>query len=150
LIEFSRAVHAELHAIISAAQSAGHQMLGGTLYCTTYPCHACARHIVAAGLAVVRYIEPYRKSLALKLHSDALTENEGETSKVRILPYDGVAPARYLELFDISFGSRKNGCDATQRARRDARPKCEVTLESIPALEGLVVKRLSEQKVLAT
>jgi deoxycytidylate deaminase len=150
LIEFSRAVHAELHAIISAAQSAGNQMLGGMLYCTTYPCHACARHIVAAGLAVVRYIEPYRKSLALKLHSDALTENEGETSKVRILPYDGVAPARYLELFDISFGSRKNGCDATQRARRDARPKCEVTLESIPALEGLVVKRLSVQKVLAT
>ena len=90
------------------------------------------------------------KSLALKLHSDALTENERETSKVRILPYDGVAPARYLELFDISFGSRKNGCDVAQRARRDARPKCEVTLESIPALEGLVVKRLSAQKVLAT
>jgi hypothetical protein len=90
------------------------------------------------------------KSLALKLHSDALTENEGETSKVRLLPYDGVAPARYLELFDIAFGARKNGCDAAQRARRDARPKCEVTLESIPALEGLVVKRLSEQKVLAT
>ena len=150
LIEFSRAVHAELHAIISAAQSAGHQMLGGTLYCTTYPCHACARHIVAAGLTAVRYIEPYRKSLALKLHSDALTENEGEGSKVRILPYDGVAPARYLELFDISFGSRKNGCDAAQRARRDARPKCEVTLESIPALEGLVVSRLKVQKVLAT
>lgn len=151
LIEFSRAVHAELHAIISAAQSAGRQMIGGTLYCTTYPCHACARHIVAAGLTAVRYIEPYRKSLALKLHSDALSESEGEESKVRILPYDGVAPARYLELFDISFGRpRKVGCDAVQRARREARPKCEVTLESIPALEGLVVQRLSDRRILAT
>jgi deoxycytidylate deaminase len=126
-------------------------MIGGTLYCTTYPCHACARHIVAAGLSSVRYIEPYRKSLALKLHSDSLTETEGEDSKVRILPYDGVAPARYLELFDISFGRpRKVGCDAVQRARRDAHPKCEVTLESIPALEGLVVQRLSDRKLLAT
>lgn len=50
LIEFSRAVHAEMHAIISAAKKSGDGIQNGILYCTTYPCHNCARHIVASGI----------------------------------------------------------------------------------------------------
>lgn len=101
LIEFSRSVHAEMHAIINAGKVAGDKVSGGKLFVTTYPCHSCARHIIAAGISEVYFIEPYRKSLALKLHGDAISENETDESKVRLLPFDGVAPGRYLDLFKM-------------------------------------------------
>lgn len=71
LIEFSRAVHAEMDALLSAGRE-GVSTIGTRLFVTTYPCHFCARHIVGAGVYEVQYIEPYPKSLALKLHSDAI------------------------------------------------------------------------------
>jgi deoxycytidylate deaminase len=55
LIEFSRAVHAEMHAILLGNQMNGDRVKGGKLFCTTYPCHSCARHIVAAGIKEVYY-----------------------------------------------------------------------------------------------
>jgi len=54
LIEFGRVVHAEMHAICEAA-SAGRGIRGATMYCTTFPCHMCARHIIAAGLSNPSY-----------------------------------------------------------------------------------------------
>jgi len=45
LIEFSRAVHAEMAAIVSAARDGVGQVRGATLFTTTFPCHNCARHI---------------------------------------------------------------------------------------------------------
>jgi len=150
LIEFSRSVHAEMHAIIQACQVAGTKVKGGKLFCTTYPCHSCARHIILSGIKEVYYIEPYRKSLATKLHDDAITEVESETSKVRILPFDGVAPERYLELFRMRKDFRKD--DKTglkiKRNKKDTSPKCEVTLESLPALEAIVVQRLVKNKII--
>lgn len=71
LIEFSRAVHAEMDAILSASR-AGVSPVGCRLFVTTFPCHYCARHIVSAGVYEVQYIEPYPKSKALGLHSDAI------------------------------------------------------------------------------
>ena len=50
LIEFSRSVHAEMHAIISGSQLSGAKMVNGKLFSTTYPCHNCARHIIVAGM----------------------------------------------------------------------------------------------------
>ena len=73
LIEFSRSIHAEAHAILTGAQLGGERIVGGKLFCTTYPCHSCARQIIAAGIKEVYYIEPYRKSLATKLHGDVST-----------------------------------------------------------------------------
>ncbi|HYD55048.1 MAG TPA: anti-phage dCTP deaminase [Gemmatimonadaceae bacterium] len=144
LLEFSRALHAEMHAILSAAVP----VRNTTLYCTTYPCHPCARFITAAGIKEVRYIEPYRKSLAIKLHGDAMCEDEKDKTKVRILPFDGVAPTRYLELFGMSENSRKDETGAAyHRAASVAPPKCESTLESLPVMEGLVVAKLAEKKV---
>lgn len=67
LIEFSRSIHAEMHAILTALKSCGDRVQGGMLFVTTYPCHSCARHIVASGIKEVYYIEPYKKSLATKL-----------------------------------------------------------------------------------
>jgi len=150
LLEFSRSVHAEMHAIIIGSQLAGERVIGGKLYCTTYPCHSCARHIILAGIKEVYYIEPYRKSLATKLHDDSITEIESETNKVRILPFDGVAPERYLELFRMRPDSRKEGTTGKKRRsdKKSATPKTEVSLESLPALEGLVVQRLISKQVI--
>jgi deoxycytidylate deaminase len=148
LIEFSRSIHAEMHALLSAGHSAGSRLRGAILYCTTYPCHGCARHIVAAGISAVYYIEPYRKSQAVKLHEDALTEHEEATGKLRILPFDGVSPARFLEFFQMGDAPRKKSGRVIQRNPRDAVPISHTTLESIPALEGLVMQSLVSRNLL--
>jgi deoxycytidylate deaminase len=149
LIEFSRSVHAETHAIIVASQTAGERVKGGKLFCTTYPCHGCARLIIAAGIEEVYYIEPYRKSLATKLHSDALSENERDTQKVRILPYDGVAPNKYLKLFREVPGTRKDSSGKMEKVNpKAAYPRFDNSLESLPALEALVVQSLAEKELL--
>ena len=87
LLEFSRSVHAEMDAIVSIARRGGPSVTGGSLYTTTFPCHNCARHIVAAGITRVFYIEPYEKSLALELHSDAIVSDpeQSDGSKVQFL-----------------------------------------------------------------
>jgi deoxycytidylate deaminase len=109
LIEFSRAIHAEMHAILRGLQLGGEQIKGGRIYVTTYPCHSCARHIIAAGISDVFFIEPYRKSLAVKLHDDAMSEDEAEQGKVILQQYDGVAPRRFLALFKVNADRKKDG-----------------------------------------
>jgi deoxycytidylate deaminase len=143
LIEFSRAAHAEVHSIVSALQQSGGKVIGGKLYCTTYPCHSCARLIILAGISEVFYIEPYRKSLAVKLHGDAITEVSAEVSnRVQFLPYDGIAPGRYLDMFRVRDGGRKRHGSVLPLAPMNARPPYDVTLESIPTLESVVVRKL--------
>lgn len=148
LIEFSRSIHAEMHAILSAGASCGDKLIGSKLFCTTYPCHSCARHIIAAGIKEVYYIEPYVKSMAVKLHSDAITENEDSECKVRILPYEGVAPSRYLKLFEMGSNKRKKDGKLITVERKSSLPKYEKTLESVTALEGVVLKTLQERGVI--
>lgn len=149
LIEFSRSVHAEMHAIICGSQAAGKaRVQGGKLYATTYPCHACARHIVAAGIIEVYYIEPYRKSLAIKLHNDSISEKESETTKVRILPYDGVAPNKYLKLFREVPNTRKDNGKLVTVNPRTSRPRFDNSLESLPAREGVVTKLLEKKNLI--
>lgn len=53
LIEYSRSVHAEMDAIVSLARIGGTGLQDATLYTTTFPCHNCARHIVASGIMKV-------------------------------------------------------------------------------------------------
>jgi deoxycytidylate deaminase len=148
LIEFSRSVHAEMHAIINAGQLSSNPIREGKMFITTYPCHACARHIVAAGVTEVYYIEPYRKSLATKLHADAITEDESEKSKVRILPYDGIAPARYMKLFRVPRDSRKAAGKMIKVDPKASEPRFDKTLEALPTLEAMVVKGLQEKNLL--
>ncbi|MBI5235683.1 MAG: deoxycytidylate deaminase [Deltaproteobacteria bacterium] len=152
LIEFSRSIHAEMHAIIMGSQMAGTRVKGGILYCTTYPCHSCARHIIVAGIKEVYYIEPYRKSLATKLHEDAITaiaDMESEVKKVRILSFDGVAPSRYLKMFRMKTDSRKDvDGKLITIDRKRATPMYEVSLESLPALEAIVVNHLAAKNLI--
>ena len=111
LIEFSRAVHAEMEAIISVARSNKNGLVGATMYSTTFPCHSCARHIVASGISKVIYIEPYPKSLALGLHTDAIGDKEADEKegKVVFLQYEGTAPRNMLRLFQHETKRKKNG-----------------------------------------
>lgn len=148
LIEFSRAIHAEMHAILSAARSEGDRIHGGTLVVTTYPCHSCARHIVAAGIKEVFYIEPYRKSMAIALHEDAITEDEKSIDKVRILPYHGVAPRRYFSLFLAGAERRKSPSNGRRLEidKKFAWPVTEKSTESFPTLESLVVRNITVEK----
>jgi deoxycytidylate deaminase len=108
LLEFSRSVHAEMDAIVSVARRGGVAVQGAHLYSTTFPCHNCARHIVAAGIVKVYYIEPYEKSLALDLHSDDI-DTEETTGKVAFLHFEGVAPRRYVKFFLPADERKING-----------------------------------------
>lgn len=101
LTEFGRAVHAEAEAIVSAARR-GVATSGSNLHCTTFPCHVCAKHIVAAGIATVTYIEPYPKSRAFDLHDDSISLEDEQDGKVVFRPFVGVAPRAYERLFSMT------------------------------------------------
>jgi deoxycytidylate deaminase len=146
LVEFSRAIHAEMHAIIVASQTAGERVRGGNIFITTYPCHNCARHIIASGIKKVYYIEPYRKSLTIKLHSDAITENENDPEKVLILMYDGVSPFRYMDLFRMKPNSRKTEAGLLKAFNlKKVKPKATLSLEAIPVLESKIADQLGKK-----
>ncbi|WP_447840056.1 anti-phage dCTP deaminase [Enterobacter ludwigii] len=108
LIEYSRAIHAEMDAITTLARTGDASTKDKIMYTTTYPCHNCARHIVAAGISSVYYIEPYEKSLALDLHDDAINDiNVEDCRKVSFIQFEGVSPRRYTKFF-FSTSDRKN------------------------------------------
>lgn len=128
LIEFERAVHAEMSAIIDAARR-GTAVDGCQLYCTTFPCHECTRHVIAAGIMRLVYIEPYPKSLAARLHDDAVVidPDEDPKGKVAFTTFVGVAPRRYLELFTPAVDSRKTNEQVSD-------PAPSLLPKSVPAL----------------
>ncbi|MDX6636338.1 MAG: hypothetical protein QOF06_2541 [Solirubrobacterales bacterium] len=110
LIEFGRAVHAEMAALMDAARR-GASVRGCTLYTTTFPCHNCARHIVAAGIMRVVYVSPYSKSQAKELHGDAIdfAAADPREGAVQFEPFVGVAPRRYLDLFEAASRKHDDG-----------------------------------------
>lgn len=106
LTEYGRVVHAEMEALLSCARN-GLSTVGATLYCTTFPCHNCAKHIIAAGINRVVYVEPYPKSKALAFHDDAITTGttrENETL-VWFVPFVGIGPRRFFDLFSMNLGT---------------------------------------------
>ncbi|MBC2808060.1 dCMP deaminase (plasmid) [Rhizobium ruizarguesonis] len=113
-LEYGRIVHAEMSALSDAARL-GISVQDATIYCTTFPCHMCAKHIVASGLARVVFLEPYPKSLTSDLHSDAVKiegmsrSAYGRFPSVEFAPFFGITPRRYREFF--SRNKRKSGAD---------------------------------------
>lgn len=102
LIEFSRSVHAEMDALIGLVRSGTKLPDDAVLFSTTYPCHNCARHIVAAGIKNVVYLEPYAKSMAISLHDDSIADNKSDSEsedKVKFSPYEGVSPRLYKAVY---------------------------------------------------
>ncbi len=122
LIEFMRAVHAEMAAITDAARR-GVSVEGSTMYVTTFPCHLCAPHIVASGIRRVVYIEPYAKSLAVQLYPESISvDHPNSTEKqVQFQPFVGVAPRMYMNLFAMT--KRKKDGKVIQFDREKALPR---------------------------
>lgn len=124
LLEFGRSVHAEMAALMSAARI-GISVRGATLYCTTFPCHMCARHIVAAGIKRVVYVEPYPKSKAKKLHQDSISVDPVSPSSdhVNFEPFEGIAPGLYQVLFDAQDERKDKDGKANEWQKQDGKPR---------------------------
>jgi deoxycytidylate deaminase len=113
ITEYGRIVHAEMEALLSCGRS-NNSTLNSTLYCTTFPCHNCAKHIIAAGVERVVYVEPYSKSRAIAFHNDSITEGEKVQDFVSFEPFVGVGPRSFLNMFSMSLG------DGSQMKRKDS------------------------------
>ncbi len=105
LTEYGRVVHAEMEALSMCARNMISSK-GTTMYVTTFPCHNCAKHIIAAGVEKVYYIEPYPKSKALEFYQGQITTVDTDTNtntnkKVKFLPFSGVGPRRFIDLFSM-------------------------------------------------
>ncbi len=103
LIEFGRITHAEMSAITTAARL-GVSTKDSILYCTTFPCHGCAKHIISAGIKEVHYIEPYPKSMTDDLYREMVCiDNDNKSvqhnNPVQFKPYIGISPKNYHFLF---------------------------------------------------
>ena len=142
LLEFGRDIHAEMSAITDAARK-GVSIERATLYCTTFPCHMCAKHIIAAGIARVVYIEPFPKSYAEELHADAIILDDESicSKKVNFVRFTGVSPYRYRDLFEK--GKRKYSTGKAKRwNKQNSTPMIEVISPNYFRSEALVVEKL--------
>lgn len=99
-LEYGRTVHAEMNAITDAARN-GHAVRNCTLFCNTFPCHNCAKHIVAAGLKEVVYLRPYPKSYASDLFDDSISiDHFGQIKgKIEFNQFIGIFGPIYERIF---------------------------------------------------
>lgn len=100
IIEFMRAVHAEMAAITSAARR-GVALQGTIMYATAFPCHECARHIVAAGISRVYFVDPYPKSRVSEMFDDSISIDEDKKERIPFLAFTGIAPRLYADVFQM-------------------------------------------------
>jgi deoxycytidylate deaminase len=143
VIEFGRSVHAEMAAISDAARR-GVSVCGGTLYSTTFPCHLCARHIIASGITRVVYIEPYPKSRAERLFSDSISVDAAEPviGKVAFAPFVGIAPAIHTEMFKMVGDRKDKNGKAIRWIGERARPRLRRFVPSYITLEQQVIGKV--------
>ncbi len=108
ITEYGRVVHAEMEALLSCARN-NISCRNATLYGTTFPCHNCAKHIIAAGIQRVVYVEPYPKSKAADFHQDSMIlgfrDEHIAAKKVCFEPFVGIGPRRFVDLFSMGLGS---------------------------------------------
>jgi cytidine deaminase len=108
LTEYGRVVHAEMEALLCCSRN-GLSTVGATLYCTTFPCHNCAKHIIAAGVERVVYVEPYAKSKAIEFHDDSIVPDgtvfAPTDERVQFEAFVGIGPRRFFDLFSMHLGS---------------------------------------------
>lgn len=143
-------VHAEMHAISQAAMI-GRPVKGATLYCTTYPCHICARHVIASGIEEVVYIEPYPKSLTASLyHREMVSEGDADNisnsdfeNKVVFRSFRGISPTLYQRAF--AYRRRKDSYGAiAEWLPGTAKPIGAVSEITRPTFEAFVANDLAK------
>lgn len=120
LTEYGRVVHAEMVSICDAARL-GKRIKDCILYVTTFPCHNCTKHVIASGIKRVVFLEPYPKSRAKQLHSHEIEIEKASAGKVSFLPFLGISPFRYRDIFEKS--SRKSGGEAKTWYSKDDQPR---------------------------
>jgi deoxycytidylate deaminase len=124
LTEYGRVVHAEMEALLFCARN-NVDTRRATLYTTTFPCHNCAKHIIAAGIARVVYVEPYPKSKAMEFHGDAISQGEKPGSGLLTFePFVGIGPRKFFDLFSMKMSTgfelmRKDKDGSVLRWQRD-------------------------------
>jgi deoxycytidylate deaminase len=138
IIEFGRIVHAEMSALMDAVRR-GVSVKDSTLYCTTFPCHMCARHLISAGIKRVVYIEPYPKSMTKDLYRRAVRVDEdlADQNAVVFDAFVGVAPRRYADLFEMPKRKDNRGA-AVEWNRTTANPKVDIYTPTYIELEKTV------------
>lgn len=141
LTEFGRVVHAEMSALCDAARL-GRPVKGSKLYCTTFPCHNCTKHILAAGIDRVIFMEPYPKSRAEQLHEDEISVGgEAGPGRVSFVPFMGIAPTRYRDLFEKGRRKDKQG-QAQEWQGGTPRPRVDIVYPGHPEAELWAVHSL--------
>lgn len=148
ITEFGRAVHAEMGVITDAARR-GIALRDATMYGTTFPCHHCAKHVVASGVKRLVYIEPYPKSQVARLFRDSIALESAASGKVLFEPFVGIAPPRFREFFVIPDRKDENGrIISWDDIKRSALPRIQSDPRSYIRSERVVVDELG--KALAT
>lgn len=108
ITEFTRTIHGEMDALMNCATN-GISTKDAVMYCTTHPCHNCARHILSSGIRKVVFIEPYPKSKALEIHNDSISYKESDkNNKLIFKPFIGIGPRQYRNLFSMNLSSGYN------------------------------------------
>lgn len=143
-LEYGRAVHAEMSAL-AAALRLGLSVKHANFYCTTFPCHNCAKHIVAAGIEHVIYLEPYAKSYAGDLYPDAIRVDSGRDSeeKVSFRQFIGITPLRYRSLFAKERLKDEKG-NVRQWSPSTAQPVIDSLDQGHPAREAIFQKHVND------
>lgn len=139
LTEFGRVVHAEMNAICDAARK-GIPLRKAVLFCTTFPCHNCTKHILASGISRVFYMEPYPKSRAKELHYNEIEIEKSSSTKVSFMPFLGISPYRYRDLFEK--GKRKSSGTANRWYYDTPSPMIDILVPNYTRLELFAVSKL--------
>ncbi|BDS06464.1 deoxycytidylate deaminase [Oceaniferula spumae] len=110
ITEYGRMVHAEMEALLCCSRT-NVSCRGATLYATTFPCHNCAKHIIAAGITNIVYVEPYPKSRTLEFYGI----DDAYLDKIKFRPFIGVGPRQFFNLFSMNLSAggaikRKKSC----------------------------------------
>lgn len=90
LLDMCRALHAEEIAILGLAGISKSKEGKLVLYTTTFPCNLCANKIVAAGIDIVCYAEPY----SMKESREIL-----ESAEIKVVKFKGVKSTAYFRLY---------------------------------------------------
>jgi deoxycytidylate deaminase len=142
-LEYGRIVHAEMSAISDAARL-GRPVKDAILYCTTFPCHMCAKHKITVGVKRVVFLEPYPKSLASEFHSDSLEIEGSDRGKYKEYPavmfehFFGITPRRYRELFERGKRKDDNG-EFLPYVKNQPRPLIDIKAPFYTQLENVVL-----------
>lgn len=140
VIEFGRAVHAEAASITDAARR-GVQIGGAKLFCTTFPCHICARHITASGIKEVVFIEPYEKSRTAELYSDSISIEPQELSgnRANFRAFVGVAPRSFMDFFQMNRNRKSSKGDVLDIDAISENPRIKRIVLTYLMIEDIIV-----------